>query len=180
MIIFSEFSLCSWELFGLDILYCSKTRARKYYFKNHWDEKCTEKAPEFLILFSDFQCTDENVLRCLTSQLKEDWVCLFLFYFLTFYFISEYSWLTILCFRCTVQWFSYIYTCIYPFSNSYSELALLFRERCFQQQSKGSPVAVAILWLEGRGGREREGGRNFAGLIKISCTISCIVEVGAS
>ena len=58
--------------------------------------------------------------------------------------------------------------------------ALLFRERCFQQQSKGSPVAVAILWPGESGGREREGGRNFAGLIKISCTISCIVEVGAS
>ena len=46
---------------------------------------------------------------------------LFLFSMLS-YFILEYSWLTMLCFRCTAKLFSYKYICIYYFFKLFSDL----------------------------------------------------------
>ena len=48
---------------------------------------------------------------------NENWIS-FHFYFVTL----AYSWLTVLCFRCRAEWFSYTYSCISSFSKIFSPI----------------------------------------------------------
>ena len=54
-----------------------------------------------------------------------------------FYFILKYSWLTVLCSRCTAKWFTYTYTCVYLFFFSNSYLFFKFF----------SPVLCVLSWV---------------------------------